>query len=244
MRLVWLIASKDIKEAFGRHAVIYRTLIPGVLLPVVYGVMTGLMVRDATANPRMAAHMASQIPLFAAIVALIGSFLAIMIAADAVAGEKERRTIESLFATPASDLEIFAGKVLAAVVPALAVGYGGGILFLVVARLCAGGHPLPLPAVLAAAKLIAMGVPLITTMLAALGVIVSARCGSVQNATQLSGLATMPVVGGVVYLAFRVSAWSHWELMVLLVALVALCVVFLLIGAKTLGREEIIARLE
>jgi ABC-type transport system involved in multi-copper enzyme maturation permease subunit len=239
----WLIAKKDIREAFARHAVIYRAVVPAILLPLLYGAITGLTIRHAQQGAKAALAMSGQIPFFAAIVALIGSLLAVMITADAIAGEKERRTIETLFATPASDLEIFAGKVLAAFLPAMGVGYAGGILYLVTARLLAGGQPLPAPAVAGAAKLVAMGVPLITAMLSAAGVIISARCGTVTNATQLSGLATLPIGGGIIYIAFRINGWSGWQLL-LLAGLIALCVLLMLLGARALGREEIIARID
>ncbi|MGB9895647.1 MAG: ABC transporter permease subunit, partial [Thermoproteota archaeon] len=44
-----------------------------------------------------------------------------VIASDSFAGEKERKTIEALLATPISDSELFMGKVLVAFIPAVIV---------------------------------------------------------------------------------------------------------------------------
>ena len=244
MRRAWLIARKDMKEAFGRRPAVLRTVVPAVLLSVLYGVMTGLGIRSAAGRPELMRAIAGQIPLFASVVTLLGAVAAVVVTADAIAGEKERRTIETLLATPASDLEIFVGKVVAALVPALGIGYGGGLLYFVVARALAGAEPLPIPPLMAAAKVIVGGVPLLTLMMAAVGVIVSSRCGSVTTANQLSGLLTLPLFGAAVYAAFRISAWSPWQVLLVLLGLVALCAVLLVLGARALGREEIIARLD
>jgi ABC-type Na+ efflux pump permease subunit len=44
-----------------------------------------------------------------------------VIAAESFAGERERKTIEALLYTPASDAELFLGKVLAGAIPAVAI---------------------------------------------------------------------------------------------------------------------------
>ena len=46
-----------------------------------------------------------------------------VIASDSFAGEKERKTIEALLATPLSDSELFVGKVLVAFIPAVLVTF-------------------------------------------------------------------------------------------------------------------------
>jgi ABC-2 type transport system permease protein len=244
MRNVWLLLCKDVREAFGRRLMFIRLLIPVVLLPLFYGFVTGTMIRDSAGDSDAAAAVAGQVPLFAAIVVLLGSLVAIMITADAIAGEKERRTIETLLAAPVSDLEIFTGKLLAGLLPAIVIGYTGGLVFVLVARIVAGGAPLPAAPFLVTARIILAGVPLFAAILAALGVIISARCGTVVVATQVSSLASMPVVGLLVYSAFRVSRWSPTQLHLLALALVLIFILLLRLGARALDRSEIIARLD
>src|SRR5579871_1219606 len=48
-------------------------------------------------------------------------FVPILISAHSVAGEKERRTLEPLLATPATGAEILAGKTLGSLLPAMAI---------------------------------------------------------------------------------------------------------------------------
>jgi ABC-type Na+ efflux pump permease subunit len=246
VRRAWLIARKDIREVFGRRAVVLRALIPAVVLPVVYGAMVGHEIQAAQERPdRAAAALGATLPFFAAIIVVVGALLAITITADAIAGEKERRTIESLLATPASDLEIFVGKVMAALMPALVSGYLGGGIFFLAARLASGGHALPaVPAMLAAARIILFGVPIIAVVLASLGVMVSARCSTATSAQQLSGAVFLPVSGLAIYGSLQITRWSTARLALLMAALVILCALLLRLGARALGREELIARLD
>jgi ABC-2 type transport system permease protein len=246
VRRAWLVARKDIKEAFGRRDLVIRFGIVSLLLPVFYGVLAGSAVRTALQRHQpMGAALGSSVPLFAAMAAVLGVIVAISVTAHAIAGEKERRTLEALLATPASDLEIFAGKVLAASLPAMITGYGSGVLFFVAARLAAGGWAMAsAPAMVAAAEIIAVGVPVCTIILAAAGVIVSARCSTAASAQQISSLLLFPLFGLVIYGGLRFSRLSAPALVLVFAGLLALCLVLLLLGARSLGREELIARLD
>ena len=107
--------------------------------------------------------------------------------ADAIAGERERHTLETLLATRIGDGAILAGKLLAAVsygmgfvVVNLAIGWG------VVCARFGGGTLLPmppgrLPALLA---LVASS----AWLMAALGVLVSIRAATVRQAQQVFGV--------------------------------------------------------
>ena len=49
---------------------------------------------------------------------IIPLMVAAIVGAESFVGEKERHTLEGLLYTPATDLELYAGKVLAGAVPA------------------------------------------------------------------------------------------------------------------------------
>jgi sodium transport system permease protein len=105
-----------------------RQVDPAILAPVT------LDAQDlATAAQRAGATAALFLPMLVAIIAIQGGMF---IAIDVTAGEKERGTLESLLVTPASDVEIFVGKLLAvfavSAVPILLtlLGFWGGTRFL------------------------------------------------------------------------------------------------------------------
>ncbi len=107
-----------------------------------------------------------------------------------------------------------------------------------------GGTPIPVAPLLATVRIILAGVPVVAALLAALGVIISSRCGTVTTATQLSSFASMPIFGLVIYLGVRMSSWSLPQLFTLLIGLLAALVLLLRLGARALDREEIVARLD
>src|SRR4029078_4706327 len=57
-----------------------------------------------------------------------------VLAADAFAGEKERRTMESLLHLPVSDLDLFVDKLLVSFLPPLAMPWIGFVCFALVAN--------------------------------------------------------------------------------------------------------------
>ncbi len=244
MRNAWLLAHKDMKEAAGRRMFFVRLLIPAVLLPMFYGALTGSALRDAARYPTHTDTLLEQVPMLAAIVVLLGSLVAVMVTADAIAGEKERRTLETLFATPIADHELFLGKLLAGLLPAIFIGYSGGAIYFLTARLWGGPLPLTLGPLLATARLILVGVPIVAAILAAAGVIISARAGTVTVASQLSSFASLPLFALVIYLSYHLVGWSVGEVLQVLAALLIVLLALLYFGARALSREEIVARLD
>jgi ABC-2 type transport system permease protein len=72
-------------------------------------------------------------PMFLIIPLMVAS----VVAADSFAGEKERKTLEALIYTPTTDLELFVGKVLSAMIPAMLVTLVGFMLYALTANIAA-----------------------------------------------------------------------------------------------------------
>ena len=123
-------------------------------------------------------------------------FVPIFISSQSVAGEKERRTLEPLLASPVTAAEILAGKSLASLVPAVALSVLAFILLcaLVDAVAWPFTHELLLPN-----QMWLFGVLVIAPLFAFFGngvaVLVSARVAEARMAQQLSGLVTLPLIG-------------------------------------------------
>ncbi len=92
-------------QAVSAQRLLVRRIDPSILAPVT------LDSRDLSSRAQRAGLFAAfMLPLLVAIVAAQGGMF---IAIDVTAGEKERGTLEALLATPASDAEIFIGKLSA-----------------------------------------------------------------------------------------------------------------------------------
>ena len=130
-------------------------------------------------------------PLFLIVPLMVSAVLA----ADAFAGEKERRTLESLLHLPIADRDLFVAKLLGAFGPALAVSWIGFILFAVVSNGVAWPvmHRIFVPT-----RLWLVMILWVAPAVAALGlgvmVRVSARAQTAQEANQLGGAVILPLI--------------------------------------------------
>jgi len=117
------------------------------------------------------------------------------VAADSFVGEKERATIEPLLATPVRNRELFAGKLMTAVIPAVLGTWLGTLIF---TALVAVSHSPYYPVfVLADGDWIFSSViinPLVALLAAGIGALISTRVSSYRVAYQLNGLISLPVI--------------------------------------------------
>jgi ABC-type Na+ efflux pump permease subunit len=130
-------------------------------------------------------------PLFMIVPLMVASVLA----ADAFAGEKERKTLEGLLHLPIGERDLFYAKVAGAFLPAMAVSWVGFGLFVVIANTVGWGvmHRLFLPT-----RLWMVMMTWVAPAVAALGmgvmVRVSARARTTQEANQLGGAVVLPLI--------------------------------------------------
>jgi len=123
-------------------------------------------------------------------------FVPILISSHAIAGEKEKRTLEPLLASPVTPLELVVGKSLASLIPSVGVCLIAFVVFCIGVDAVAWKltHALLLPNVMWT-----FGVLVIAPLFAFFGngvaVLISARVGDSRLAQQLSGLFVLPLVG-------------------------------------------------
>jgi len=131
-------------------------------------------------------------PLFLMIPIMVSS----VIASDSFAGEKERKTLEALLATPLRESELFLGKVLVSLVPALLATLGSFIAYSatvnIVSTTLLNGPPL-LPNPVWAVLVLAFA-PAIACACIGLTVTVSAWVKGFREAQQISVLLVFPIV--------------------------------------------------
>lgn len=181
--------------------------------------------------------------LFAPMYLIVPLMVASVIAADAFAGEKERRTLEALLYTPTSDRELLLGKLLSGFVPAMVVAWGGFVVYALVANVA--GWPVMGRVFFPTAMwwVLALWVaPAVAAVGLGATVLVSARVQTFQEAYQIGAVVVLPIlllvigqVAGVVVLSTAVVA---------LVGAVfwAAAAVLLGLGARRFGRGELLVR--
>jgi sodium transport system permease protein len=170
-----------------------RNMDPTLLSPIT------LETHDLASPAQMAGILASfMLPLLVVIIVAQGG---LFIAIDVTAGEKERGTLEALLVTPATDLEVFTGKLLAvftvSVVPFVLALVGFWLAGTLLPESITDGATLPFRVILVA---IAAGIPLALLMAVVL-MMVSVRTKTFKDAQS----AAAPLTIGALIPAFAAA---------------------------------------
>jgi ABC-2 type transport system permease protein len=179
-------------------------------------------------------------PLFLVVPLMISSILA----ADSFAGEKERKTLESLLYTPVTDGELFLAKVLGAFVPAQVISLTSFVLYGIVVNLSGyqvmGRLFFPVATWWPLVFWLGPGVSLL-----GLGatVLISSKVNTFMQAQQAGGLFVVPIVG--LMIAQMSGVLFLGVLLIIVLGVVAWIAGLWLvwIGARTFARGQIIARI-
>ena len=208
------VVGKDLTAIRRSKAIVYPMIGLPVLLLVALPLALGGMARSvdpgsALSSPLVADLLsvvtsrppAEQLPvlvlgyLLAPLLVVLPLMVSAVLAADAFAGEKERRTLESLLLLPMSDRDLFTAKLLSAYLPALTITWAGGVLYAIVANVSAwpvtGSLVVPFPQWIVMLLWIAPAVALLSL---ALLVLVSSRARTTQEANQLGGAVILPLI--------------------------------------------------
>lgn len=168
-----------------------------------------------------------------------------VIASDSFAGEKERKTIEALLATPISDSELFLGKILVSFIPSMMVTVFSFLIYSTVVDVASftilDGRLL-LPNI--EWIMLIFGVAP-TVALAGIGltVMISAKVKGFREAQQISAILVIPILilvfaqisGAIIFGPIMVGA--------LIITFVALDLLVFRIGIRVFRREEILSKL-
>lgn len=133
--------------------------------------------------------------LFAPMFLIMPLMFSTVIASESFAGERERKTLEALLYTSATDAELLLGKVLAALIPAVGISWGSFVIYTVILNTAAwpyfGRIWFPLPTWW---PLIFWITPALAVLGIAVTVLISSRVQTFMGAYQSSAALVLLVV--------------------------------------------------
>jgi len=210
------VVAKDFRAIRGAKAVVLPMLIVPFLLLVVLPFAIGLAARGAHSTDLH--HVLDKLPgglakpilrqppreqlvilvdgyLLAPLFLIVPLMVASVLAADAFAGEKERRTLEALLHLPIGERDLFYAKVVGAWLPAVAISWVGFVVFAVVANWVAWPvvHHVFVPTTLWLIMIVWLA-PGVAALGMGIMVRVSARARTAQEANQLGGAVVLPLI--------------------------------------------------
>ena len=183
--------------------------------------------------------------LFAPVFLIIPIMASSVIASDSFAGEKERKTIEALLATPLSDAELLLGKMLVSFLPAFAVTAAAFTLYSAVVDLLTAnsfGGRLLLPNADWIALVFCLA-PALAFADIGLTVLISARTKGVREAQQISALLLIPLLAGVLGQASGSVTLQLSSILILATLLLILDIAVFVASIRVFGRDRILARI-
>lgn len=133
--------------------------------------------------------------LLAPLFLIVPMMVSAVLAADTFAGEKDRRTLESLLHLPVGDRELMLGKILATFVPSVAVSWIGFLFYAVIVNGVSWQvtHRIFVPTGQWLVVIFWVG-PAVAVVGLGVMVRVSARARSSQEANQLGGAVVLPLI--------------------------------------------------
>lgn len=211
------IVGRDLRAVRRSKAIVLpMILVPGILLvalPVLLGTVArsapsgevdtalGSPLLSALADPILSLPEQERLVvlvlgyLLPPLLLVIPLMVSAVLAADAFAGEKERRTLEVLLHLPISDRDLFLAKVLTALLPAVLITWGGALVYVVVGNVVA--WPVLGRVFLPYRQLVVMVLwvgPAVALLALGLLVVVSSRARTAQDANQLGGAVVLPLI--------------------------------------------------
>lgn len=239
MDIVKAMVSKDISEVRRNKMILYPLIVMPVIFAIVVPAASIMSLQDSSLSAKEHTVLLSiitggLIPLFILIPAAISN----IISAYSFVGEKTEKTLEPLLATPATDSELLMGKMLSALLPALAATIIAFIMLILVVDFIS--YPilgyLLLPNVTWILAIFLLS-PLIGLLSIIVSIIFSARMSDPRAVQQMSVLVMLPFIALFIGSVNQLITVSD-VLMLALIGAVAIADWFLFSLAKKLFERE------
>jgi ABC-2 type transport system permease protein len=167
---------------------------------------------------------------------------AMALAAHAVIGEKQARTLEPLLAAPITTFELLVAKVLGALLPTLAISLIGLALYVLGVSLFAEPGVLRAMASVRTALLVALVGPAAALVSLQAAIVISSRVNDPRTAQQFGVLILIPL-SGLVVAQFTGTVWvSAGALALIGLGLLGVWILLTLVSVAVFEREAILTR--
>jgi uncharacterized membrane protein SpoIIM required for sporulation/ABC-type transport system involved in multi-copper enzyme maturation permease subunit len=236
LRLVFTLVGREIRDTLRD----WRMVVPIIILTLFFPALMSWVANYALRGvARYGAEIVGErmIPFLLMVVGFFPISFSLVIALETFVGEKERRSLEPLLATPLSDTQLYLSKTLAAMIPPLLAAYLGITVYLAGLYFIENWKPPLILLVLTLVLTTVKGVVMVSG-----AVVVSSQTTSVRAANLLASFIIIPMallVQGEALIMF----WANYDVLWWIVLfLVVADVVLIRMGIHTFNREELLGR--
>lgn len=236
LSLALLITRREVRDSFRD----WRVIIPIIMLTLIFPLLATFTARVLlNFTSRYGAELVGYrlTPFLLLVVGFFPMSFSLVIALETFVGEKERKSLEPLLATPLTNTQLYLGKMLAAIIPPMSTSYLGIIVYvlgLVIFSQWTVSWSLFV-------QILAISTVQGVVMVAA-AVIVSSQTNTVRAANLLASFIIIPMA-----LLLQVEAivlfWGNSSgLWWIVLALVVTAAIFIRLGIQIFNREELLGQ--
>jgi ABC-2 type transport system permease protein len=263
-RILRALAEKDLQEVRKNRVALYGAIVLTVIFSIVFPlIFTQVPLITGPGDEQSLEEILPLIPyeisgviegldpqqipivlflgyLFAPLFLVIPLMLASIIAAEAFVGEKERKTLEALLYTPATDIELFVGKVLAGLVPAVVFAWINFAIYTLIVNLAGWPvmHRIWFPTIVWW-PLMFWITPAIALMGVAVTVLISSKVHTFMEAYQASGALVLLVIALLIGQIFGLLFLSPLVSLLVGTVLFAVDALLIRVGAEIFSRDQL-----
>lgn len=236
LRLVFTLVGREIRDTLRD----WRMVVPIVILTLFFPALMSWVANYALRGvAQYGAEIVGErmIPFLLMVVGFFPISFSLVIALETFVGEKERRSLEPLLATPLSDAQLYVGKTLAAMIPPLLAAYLGITVYLTGLYFIEGWSPPLVLLILVVVLTTVKGVVMVSG-----AVVVSSQTTSVRAANLLASFIIIPMallVQGEALIMFWANYGVLWWIVLFLLVV---GVVLVRMGIHIFNREELLGR--
>ena len=236
LKPVLIVARREVRDQFRDWRIIFPIIGLTLLFPILMNFTARQAVRfvENYGAPEIGDRL---IPFLLMIVGFFPITVSLVIALDSFVGEKERKSIEPLLASPLEDRQLYLGKLFAALVPPLLAAYLGISVYLIGVYWQVGWAPSPI--------LLTQIVSLTTVqaiVMVSAAVVISTQTTSVRAANLLSSFIIIPMVL-LIQGESIIMFWARYPILWWVIAgLLVVSVLLVRTGVVHFHREELLGR--
>ena len=230
----WVVLRREIRDTLRD----WRIVVPIVILVVGFPFLANFAANRGLAfvNQYGAALIIERLlPFMMLVVGFFPSSFSLVIALETFVGEKERRSLESLLATPLTDLQLYVGKLLAATIPPVLASYLGMVTYLLLMGLTLDWWP-PISLLL-----VSMTLSTVQSLVMVSGaVIVSSQSTSVRAANLLASFIIIPMAFLLQAEAGLLLFADYTVLWLIALCLIVVNILLIRLGIRVFNREQLL----
>lgn len=234
LRPACAIARRELADHLHDWRIISPLLLLVFVLPLLMNYLSGRLITFALQYGQEV-KTGQLYPFLLMVVGFFPITVALVLALESFVGEKERRSLEPLFNSPLSDVQIFLGKLLAALVPPILASFSAMLVYLAFLFRQTGWFPPPTLVI----QVFLMALVNCLVMISA-AIVVSSQTTSMRAANLMAMFIILPMA---ILLQGQsaVIVWSNERILWLTVAgLVIIATLLVRTGLAHFNREELI----